>query len=42
MRIDQNMERAEIFKKILNIAVKVLGKEIRFRKELNKIHLKLK
>jgi hypothetical protein len=42
MRREQNMERAEIFKKIRNIVGKVLGKEIRFRKKLNKIPLKLK
>jgi len=33
MRREQNMERAEIFEKIRNIVGKVLGKEIRFRKE---------
>jgi len=42
MRRGQKMERTEIFKKIHNIVGKVLGKEIRFRKELNKIHVKLK
>jgi len=42
MLIEQNMETAEIFKKIRNIVGKVLGKEIRFREELNKIHVKLK
>jgi len=42
MRREQNMQRGGIFKKIRNIAENVLGKEIRFRKELNKIHLKLK
>jgi 3-phosphoglycerate kinase len=38
----EHRERKEIFKKIRNIAGKVLGKEIRFRKELNQIHVKLK
>jgi hypothetical protein len=42
MRIEQNRAKAEIFKKIRNIAGEILGKEIRFRKELNKIHVKLK
>jgi hypothetical protein len=36
MRREQNMERAEMFKKIHNIVGKVLGKEIRFKKEFKK------